>query len=102
MNVQDEVTNALRDVIIERHRQINIERFSTAHDDEHTDCSLAIAAAYYATFFTETQVLTYEKADAWPWSEGALKIDTHRRNCVKAAALLLAEIERLDRIEVQP
>ena len=97
--MKDEVTNALRDVIIERNRQINIEHFSSAHDDEHTDCSLATAAAYYASFFTNSMLVTYEKHDAWPWGIEWLKVSTHRQNCVKAAALLLAEIERLDRIE---
>ena len=92
---RSEITPALRDVIVERYRQVNDEHFSADHDDEHTDCSLAIAGAYYAAFSTDTIV------DPWPWDESWLKPTTHRQNCVKAAALIIAEIERLDRREVK-
>lgn len=89
------ITLALRDVLIERYRQVNDEHFSASHDDEHTDCSLAVAGAYYASFYTSAVL------DRWPWSEDMLKLTTHRQNCVKAAALIIAEIERLDRMEVK-
>lgn len=98
---RQEITTALRDVIVERYRQINDEHFSAAHDDEHTDCSLAIASAYYATFYTDTQVLDCGGRTGWPWGDEWLKLTMHRQTCVKAAALLIAEIERIDRAGVK-
>lgn len=85
----DEQTKALQDVIAERKRQIAVECWTPEHDDEHAGGDLAEAAACY--------VLGTADKDTWPWEWEAWKPKDRRRNLVKAAALLLAEIERLDR-----
>jgi len=41
--------------------------------------------------------VSYSRPDVWPWGGFTWKPTTPRRDLVKAAALILAEIERLDR-----
>lgn len=93
------------DVAAERQRQINSEGWDTEHDDEHDGGDLACAAAAYALcagdvlnpqsqgdgeYITDPPVM-------WPWSGAWWKPKDARRNLVKAGALILAEIERMDR-----
>jgi hypothetical protein len=79
------------EVAAERQRQITGEGYSRAHDDhEHDDGSIAIAAACYAL------PLELYDVDIWPWA-GRINRKDRRRDLVRAAALLVAEIERLDR-----
>lgn len=87
------------DVLKERCRQIDGEGYGTGGDDAYTDCQLARAAICYV------RAAAFSPLDGgrrlyWPF-----RIDTYkpapdpRRNLIKAAALILAEIERLDRAE---
>lgn len=90
-------TAAVRDVIAERQRQITAEGWTPGHDDlYHETGQLASAAGCYAMF-----TLAYPPGDPvsfWPWSASWWKPSADpRRNLVKAGALILAEIERLDR-----
>lgn len=87
------VTLAARDVLMERVRQVTAEGWTPEHDDSHTDGQLALAASAYAM---PNAVDGYTPRQ-WPWSFAWWKPSTPRRNLVKAAALILAEIERLDR-----
>lgn len=104
-------SQAANDVLAERRRQIEAEGWTAEHDDTHSRGELASAAACYAT---ELDLWTgYEQADrkgratlisaerVWPWS-GWWKPTDRRRNLVKAGALILAEIERLDRLPAPP
>lgn len=90
-------TDAARDVLAERHRQISAEGWTPEHDDEHDMGSLASAAGCYAMY-----TLAYPTGDPhpnWPWDKAWWKPSQDgRRNLVKAGALILAEIERLDRL----
>lgn len=63
----------------ERQRQIDAEGYSAEHDDEHTDDDLRWAASCYLLH-------SWKPAD-------------EVRNLVKAAALIAAEIDRLQRSE---
>lgn len=78
---------AWRDVIAERQRQISAEGWTPEHDDVHASHELRRAAACYML----------GNGGNWPWDWRWWKPTTDRRNLVKAAALLIAEIERLDR-----
>ena len=89
-------SDAARDVLAERQRQISAEGWTTAHDDKYTGCELAAAAATYAVC-TDPEQLKICGAVAWPWLRCWWKPVNYRRNLVKAGALLLAEIERIDR-----
>lgn len=107
-----EQTKALRDVIAERKRQIDKEGWTADHDDFHMDGSLAKAAACYAMSGAadDTQrrqmrdiegdhTLAFFLRNIWPedWAFKWWKPKNRRRDLVRAGALILAEIERLDR-----
>lgn len=96
VSVPSELSAAATDVLAERQRQITAEGWTTEHDDRNASCELAAAAATYATC-TEPEQLQICGAAAWPWRRGWWKPTTYRRNLIKAGALILAEIERLDR-----
>jgi hypothetical protein len=98
---QVELSQAGRDVLAERQRQINVEGWTQEHDDEYSKGEMAAAAAAYAD-----PRVTPRKTGAgcyipmsWPWAPGWWKPKDKRNNLVKAGALILAEIERLDRAD---
>lgn len=101
-------TAAVRDVMAERQRQITAEGWEPKHDDRHDAGELASAAASYAQCAgLQGEGAVNESAfktpyiENWPWSECWWKPSADpRRNLVKAGALILAEIERLDRAAV--
>lgn len=86
---------AMFDVIAERLRQQEQEGWTTEHDDEHTGGELAQAAACYTHASYLGNDLRYQAF--WPWDAAWWKPWDRRRNLVKAGALIIAEIERLDR-----
>jgi hypothetical protein len=102
----DEISGALRDVMNERIRQVTDEGFTAEHDDDEDLAILAHAATCYALWSPDS---TPEKPsetparapDLWPWDPAWFKPTHYRRDLVKATALLIAEIERLDRREAR-
>lgn len=89
------LSDAARDVFLERVRQQSEEGWTPEHDDEHGHGQMATAAGCYAMF-----TAAYPEGDPpryWPWAVKWWKPRDPRRNLVKAGALILAEIERLDR-----
>ncbi len=94
------VPQAWLDVQAERRRQVTAEGWTPEHDDAHSHGQMARAAACYALAGSSapndgTAALLVSLA--WPWDEQWWKPSTARRDLVKACALALAEIERLDR-----
>lgn len=85
-------SRAAEDVLRERWRQIDREGWTSAHDDKHTDGEMAQAASCYAWYATGVKPPLL-----WPWEDCWWKPGDRRRDLVKAGALILAEIERLDR-----
>lgn len=95
-----QVPQAWLDVQAERRRQVEAEGWTPEHDDAHSHGEMARAAACYALAGSSvpndgTAALLVSLA--WPWDEQWWKPTTTRRDLVKACALGLAEIERLDR-----
>lgn len=102
-------SGAARDVLAERERQVSAEGWTPEHDDKHDDGSLALAGACYAsnaatwashgTARLRTRYAEISKMACfrWPWPREWWKPKDQRRDLVRAAALILAEIERLDR-----
>ena len=116
------------DVLAERQRQIDPEGWTPEHDDQHTTGELAEAGACYAhtaamwAYVAQQEALPEEARDIdleeipptnkwsapdgddesmdlrWPWDMKWWKPCPGRRMLVKAGALILAEIERMDRI----
>lgn len=102
-------TQAATDVLAERRRQIEAEGWTAEHDDtEHPNGELAEAAACYARGtdrvnwmvpdpeFPKKRVMSGRTM--WPWDPEWWKPSSRRHNLVKSGALILAEIERLDRL----
>lgn len=105
-------------VIEERRRQVEVEGFDAAHDDEHTEGELALVAAIFAAPEHLVQYIPLEGGvgfvDPWPDSWDT-KWDKRPRDTndnetlleqtdeerlgllIKAGALILAEIDRLFR-----
>jgi hypothetical protein len=112
-SVSDPYTRAARDVIAERLRQISEEGFTPEYDDLYKNGSLALAAACYAIasdcddkerksldpscVFWSTTDAAFVWQKMWPFPIGWWKPKDRRRDLVRAGALILAEIERLDR-----
>lgn len=109
--------DAARDVLAERQRQMSVEGWTPKHDDEHRNGEMAQAAGCYAMFAAASDtsrsatdlpgsLATLGKPirgwaawrQLWPWDRKWWKPTSRRRDLVKAGALILAEIERLDRL----
>lgn len=96
-------SRAALDCIAERQRQLDVECWSTEHDDGHVNDEIAALACFYAM---------PPGAREWPATETGYgstvgeaivpegwepKAGERRQELVKAGALIFAEIERLDR-----
>ena len=93
-----EISQAALDIIAERARQISQEGWSPEHDDEHDLFELSRAGAVYAMLAAGYRPDNAMIRRLWPFEDAWLKpSDTRRRDLVKAAACILADIERLDR-----
>ncbi|TBU75227.1 hypothetical protein [Phytopseudomonas daroniae] len=91
-------------VLAERIRQVHTYGFLHEEDDHFTSGELAAASlSYLEQAFCQvnepgTELLEELIPNEWPWPDEAWKPSTApRRNLVKALALGLAELERLDR-----
>lgn len=95
---------AIAAFLAERNRGQQVEGYTAEHDDKHADGELAQAAACYALpeFLRRFPVTggTY-RSQIWPWEAKWWKPApaVRKREIEKAGALLLAEWERLDRLE---
>lgn len=99
------ISQAATDVLAERRRQITDEGWTPEHDDDHDNGALAAAASAYCLFAAD-ELNPQSQGDGdfgrvipdmWPFHVSWYKPDEPRRALVKAAALILAEIERIDR-----
>lgn len=85
------------DVLKERCRQVNGEGYGTERDDQLTDYQLPRAAICYA--IGAAGLPSHRATLYWPFAPVDFKPVDRRQSLVKAGALILAEIERLDRAE---
>ena len=97
--------SVIEEIAAERRRQIEAEGYSADHDAGHPG-ELARAGAAYAN---EAAIELHGDGPTsthpprlWPWSASSYKPKLPRRALVVAAALVVAEIERLDRISSKP
>lgn len=102
--VNNDTAAAVTDVMNERLRQINVKGMTPEHDDTHVNDEIAAYAAYYA--MPEGAREWNAESTGYGDTLGQAMIPEgwympspcdRRRQLVKAAALLIAEIERLDR-----
>lgn len=88
---------AARDVLLERIRQVEEEGWTPEHDDEHHAGEMAAAAGCYALFAHVHPNAAGLCPGEWPWNAEWWKPTDYRGTLVKAGALIIAELERLDR-----
>jgi hypothetical protein len=97
---------AVQDIAAERERQMAVEGIMPAHDDTHTQAELPRCAMAYLDYNVRRTLSGRLPLPAkhaawahWPYEDDHYFKPTEdlRRNLVKAAALITAEIERLDR-----
>lgn len=97
--------SVIDEITAERKRQIDVEGWTPEHDDAHDSGEMALAAACYAagkiefskTIFMNGRPWSVALFNLWPWSREWWKPKDRRRDLIRAAALIVAEIERLDR-----
>ena len=91
-----QLTRAELEILEERRRQITQEGWTEEHDDQHDAGELAEAAGCYVCCAHHDWAATDIPAE-WPWAPEWWKPTTARRDLIKAASMIIAEIERFDR-----
>lgn len=102
--------SAIDEIAAERRRQVEQEGWTLEHDDSHDRAEMAIAAACYAlgepmasqvpiVHPSGRQGWRTKTVYRWPWDLAWWKPKDRRRDLIRAGALIVAEIERLDRAE---
>lgn len=95
--------NGIELIAAERKRQIEVEGFDAAHDDNPTNeiDDLAMAAVCYAMTPAARDRFADGIPEEWPWEGRWWKPtpDDRIRELVKAGALIAAEIDRLMRAD---
>ncbi len=93
--------SVIEEIAAERQRQIDQEGWTPEHDDEHADGEMAKAAGVYALsagYYNGPPNRIMQMW--WPWDRHWWKTaGGPRRMLIKAAALIVAETERLDRVK---
>jgi hypothetical protein len=89
----------LDDIRMKRQRQIVIHSHPPEEDDRHADGSVGIGAIPYIQAANQQTLGLKDKElqTFWPWPERFKPSADPRENLINAAALLVAEIERIDR-----
>ncbi len=97
-------TPAARDVLTERARQVSGDGWTSEHDDQWRNGELPRAArAYLLAAHVPDGVRVMFRArppSHWPWPRDWWKLTERRRDLVKAAALVVTEIDRIDRAAI--
>ncbi|YCH28995.1 hypothetical protein M1D48_12360 [Erwinia sp. D4-22] len=100
------MNKAIQSVANERQRQHLVEGYTIGSDDSYTSSEMAGAAGCYARHVNGRAWIFASNPDdyqsepapgSWPWDESYWKPKSPRKDLVRAAALIIAEIERLDR-----
>ncbi|MBD9443054.1 hypothetical protein [Pseudomonas sp. PDM04] len=90
-------SRAAADIVAERQRQITAEGYKPDRDDCYSFGELALAAAGYAASAGGARSIGRQ---LFRWDDVHWKPSTPRRDLVKSGALILAEIERIDRAAI--
>lgn len=93
---------AIRSITHERQRQIEAEGWTPERDDQYQQGELAKAAAGYVLHAHADQSWkNHHLPNFWPFAPQWFKPADPRRMLVKAGALVVAEIQRIDRAEAR-
>lgn len=91
------------EILAERQRQVRGWGWSPEHDDLYLHHELVRAAETYleaGRLTAQTEAAHTRLLSRWPWAASWFKPRDARRNLIKAAALIVAEIERIDRAAI--
>lgn len=85
----------------ERERQVSEKGWTPEHDDSHTTGQIARAAACYALPACRRYTYADGSCAMWPWEAAWWKPTPNDRirELTKAGALIVAEMERLQRLD---
>jgi hypothetical protein len=95
----DGATDGAALIAAERKRQIESEKWTAEHDDEHDAGQMVEAAVTYAleaTYDGPALKGTWFKK-YWPWDDESFKPKNPPQDLIRAGALIAAEIDRLQR-----
>lgn len=101
----EKVSKAEIEIMGERTRQQEVEKFLPEDDDKYRDGELTKAAVCYVLHGQGGLKPPFGDGEGslvsalWPWSKVWWKPSSRKRDLIKAAALIKAEIERIDRAE---
>lgn len=104
VSITNSYNKSIEDVIKERNKQIVDKNFTSQHDDAMVNHQLTDAAICYAAdYFMRNKKICDDNNfvdSIWPWEKYNFKpsVYSRREDLVKAAALIIAEIDRLDRL----
>lgn len=93
--------DVIAEIGAERERQRAEEGWTPEHDDTHGKGEMALAAGCYALNAAPERFADGVVPIFWPWAREWWKPKTRRRDLVRAAALIVAEIERIDRASIE-
>ena len=93
--------DVIAEVGAERERQRAEEGWSSDHDDTRDKGEMALAAGCYALNASSERFANGIVPIFWPWAREWWKPKSRRRDLVRAAALIVAEIERIDRASIE-
>jgi hypothetical protein len=95
-------SRVMADILRERQRQIEQEGFCQEHDRQHDAGELSRAATCYALSASDqlrgepAPTFEHDFMAVWPWDRDWWKPKSPRRDLVKAGALIVAELDRLN------
>ncbi len=85
-------------IAAERRRQIDEEGFTPESDAMYAHGQIGYAASCYARY---AGLRMHHPPKEWPWFSNRWKPKSRREDLVRAGALIAAEIDRLDRAELE-
>lgn len=103
MSQATQTLQAMTKIAIEREKLIMLAGFDSLHDDQQLQSELVMAANSYAlnAIASDEERTRFEAAapPAWPLDVDRWQPGDRKQDLIRAAALLVAEIERLNRLK---
>lgn len=98
MHIRVPLPASILAIAAERRRQIEAEGWDASHDDAHNIGELAQAGACYAMMPLRRELdRSVNPRGDWPWSREYWKPQDNRRDLVRSGALIVAELDKMDR-----
>jgi hypothetical protein len=92
--------------IAERRQKQIAKGYDAAHDDQHANGEIAMSAAAYCQSAAKPKLYQKKPGAAftfpmcWPWKPAEFNPKNSKEDLIDAAAMIVAEYERLERLEL--